>query len=160
MCIRDRKWPSWNVTFQGAESASWMEVAIPNLASQSPQWPWVAILHSCFSECRLTLLDKSGHSQILPPRVQNDLVYRARPSSLLVCYAHEEGLAKVTFDWILADQSDSTTQVLGSVGGRKCYATRHICVRSRSILKPATPLPRFKINCVPIVTFARPSLCV
>ena len=26
------------------------------------------------------------------------LVYRARPSSLLVCYAHEEGLEKVTFD--------------------------------------------------------------
>ena len=71
------KWPSWNVTFQGAESASWMEVAIPNLASQSPQWPcWVkvAILHSCFSECRLTLLDESGHSQCTSQGVQNDLV--------------------------------------------------------------------------------------
>ena len=34
----------------------------------------VAILHSCFSECKLTLLDESGHSQCLSLRVQNDLV--------------------------------------------------------------------------------------
>ena len=39
-------------------------------------------------------------------------VYWARPFLALVL--RKKGLVKVTFDWILADQSDSVTQILGS----------------------------------------------
>ena len=42
------------------------------------------------------------------------LVYRARPFLALVLYMQGKGLAKVTFDWILTDQSDLTAQNLGS----------------------------------------------
>ena len=69
-------------------------------------------------------LGRGAHAPV-PPPLSRQTIELDPP--LCLYYTREEGPAKVTFDWILADQSASTTQILGSnlcVGDikRKCLS--------------------------------------